>query len=96
MFKAFAKSRFFIPTAFLTGGFTYSVFKKNFAEQDKIQIFKQADLEKYKKDKPQYVLKKRSEHLQEAIQKQYDVLIIGGGCNGSGVLIEGANRGNFK
>ena len=96
MFRAFTKSRFFIPTVLFAGVFTSSVTKKNFAEQEKIQIFKQADFEKYKKDKPKYVLKKRSEHLQEAIKNQYDVLIVGGGCNGSGVLIEGANRGNFR
>lgn len=84
-----------MPTILFAGGFTYNVTKKNFAEQEKIQLFKQADFEKYKKDKPKYELKKRSEHLQEALKNQYDVLIVGGGCNGSGVLIEGANRGTF-
>lgn len=38
--------------------------------------------------------KSRQEHLAEIDSNpQYDVVVIGGGCNGTGVLLDGASRG---
>ncbi len=93
MFKRFSKSKVFISTAILTGIVSFKITRSNYEEQKKIKYFSQAKLESNKYEQARYALKKRNEHLQEAIQKDFDILIIGGGCNGSGVLIEGANRG---
>ena len=38
-------------------------------------------------------IKKREEQIQELESKELDVLVIGGGCNGSGVFLESASRG---
>lgn len=40
-----------------------------------------------------YKLKIRDTHLKEMEEKNYDLVIIGGGCNGAGVFLEGASRG---
>ena len=45
---------------------------------------------------PPVKYKKRSEHLKDiAATPEYDIVIIGGGCNGVGVLLDAATRG-FK
>lgn len=47
------------------------------------------DLNKY-----QFALKTRQEHLNElASGAQFDVLIVGGGANGAGVVLDAASRG---
>ena len=40
-----------------------------------------------------FKLKTRDEHVQDLQNQSYDVLIVGGGCNGAGVLLDGATRG---
>ena len=42
-----------------------------------------------------YKLKTRSEHLQHLKDPaaQFDILVIGGGCNGTGVVLDAASRG---
>lgn len=38
--------------------------------------------------------KKRTDHLKEiAANPSYDVVVIGGGCNGAGVALDAATRG---
>lgn len=38
--------------------------------------------------------KKRADHLREvAAEPNYDVVIVGGGCNGAGVALEASTRG---
>ena len=53
-------------------------------------------------DKPEYIrnkyefkLKSRQEHIQKLSDKNsnYDILIVGGGCNGAGVALDAASRG---
>lgn len=42
-----------------------------------------------------YKLKARKEHLQHLKdpEAQFDILVIGGGCNGTGVVLDAASRG---
>jgi glycerol-3-phosphate dehydrogenase len=42
-----------------------------------------------------YTLKNRSQHISDLKSKQnhYDILIVGGGANGSGVALDAASRG---
>jgi len=38
--------------------------------------------------------KKRADHLKEiTVKPEYDVVVIGGGCNGVGVLLDASTRG---
>jgi glycerol-3-phosphate dehydrogenase len=48
-----------------------------------------------KKVKYDYKLKNREENLKELMDPttEYDILIVGGGANGSGVVIDAASRG---
>ena len=48
-----------------------------------------------KKVKFDYKLKNRDENLKDLMdpKSEYDILIIGGGANGSGVVIDAASRG---
>ena len=44
--------------------------------------------------RPGFKLKTREQHLEEVKSADYyDLVIIGGGCNGSGVILEAASRG---
>lgn len=46
------------------------------------------------KEIPKIQYKKRADHLKEISTKpQYDVVVIGGGCNGVGVLLDASTRG---
>ena len=38
-------------------------------------------------------VRKREQQIQELETKELDVLVVGGGCNGSGVFLESASRG---
>lgn len=53
------------------------------------------ELPEYKKNKYNHLLRKRDDHIKELTKKdlQFDMLIVGGGANGAGVLLEGASRG---
>jgi glycerol-3-phosphate dehydrogenase len=46
-----------------------------------------------KKIKFDFTLKTRDEHLKALVDSQFDLLIIGGGANGSGVALDAASRG---
>jgi glycerol-3-phosphate dehydrogenase len=46
-----------------------------------------------KKIKFDFTLKTRDEHLKALVENQFDLLIIGGGANGSGVALDAASRG---
>lgn len=48
-----------------------------------------------RKAKFDFKFKTRDEHMKDLTntQNQYDLLIIGGGANGSGVAVEAASRG---
>ena len=71
-----------------------------FVVQEKKDLIKQPQVTKAAVHAPEqslyyYKLKTRQQHLDEITQKNnsYDVVIIGGGCSGAGVFLEGANRG---
>ena len=69
-------------------------YTKSQTDLQKVQVFKNFNFTKYKQETPPlYTLKSRDDHIQDMANSQYDCLIIGGGCNGSGVLLEGSNRG---
>ena len=38
-------------------------------------------------------LRSRDQHISAMATKSYDLLIVGGGCNGAGVLLDAASRG---
>lgn len=40
-----------------------------------------------------FELKTRKQHLNDLKSKEYDILIIGGGANGAGVVLDAASRG---
>lgn len=44
------------------------------------------------KIKVDFKLKIRDEHMKELSSEEYDLLIIGGGANGTGVALDAANR----
>jgi glycerol-3-phosphate dehydrogenase len=48
-----------------------------------------------KKIKVDFELKSRDEHLKDLMEKEttYDLLIVGGGANGTGVALDAASRG---
>lgn len=56
---------------------------------------KTADLSPSERAKIDYRLKTREEHLKNLKDpgQEFDILIIGGGCNGTGVVIDAASRG---
>lgn len=92
-FKAAAKSKLALPFTLVTGLVSYKIYNNTSTEAQKVKVFRQADLSKYKQESSLYNLKSRQQHLQEVQSKEYDIVVVGGGCNGSGVLLEGANRG---
>ena len=53
------------------------------------------DLSASERAKIDYKLKSREEHLQHLKDpsSEFDILIIGGGCNGTGVVLDAASRG---
>jgi len=52
-----------------------------------------ADLPENKKAKTDFVLKSRDEHIKALQDTEYDLLIVGGGANGTGVALDAASRG---
>lgn len=73
---------------------SFFIYKTNVQNDKKVQILQNFNFTRYEPEKPLiYDLKSRDQHIDEIQAQEYDCLIIGGGCNGSGVLLEGANRG---
>lgn len=94
-FFRISNSRKFLYGSIVIGGVLgYRTYSSIQTDLKKVQVFKNFNFNKYKPDQPLiYTLKSRDQHIEEMINQNYDCLIIGGGCNGSGVLLEGANRG---
>lgn len=93
-FRASVSKQIFAGTLAIGGIYGYKIYQNVQTDLKKVQVFRDFNFSKYKQDKPMiYDLKSRDQHIKEMENEQYDCLIIGGGCNGSGVLLEGSNRG---
>lgn len=53
------------------------------------------ELPDYKKNKYDFNLRSRSQHIKSMLEKDkvYDLLIVGGGASGAGVALEASSRG---
>ena len=92
--KASRFQKMLAGTAVVGGIFGYKVYSQTQNDLKKVQVFKHFNFARYKQDQPLlYNLKTRDQHIEEMQSQQYDCIIVGGGCNGSGVLLEGSNRG---
>ncbi|EAR93558.2 FAD-dependent oxidoreductase (macronuclear) [Tetrahymena thermophila SB210] len=77
-------------------GLSYSVYAETQQQNQQHSSSSVVNLNpiKHSSAEPLIKLKTRQDHLAD-IQKteEYDIIVIGGGCNGAGVFLEAANRG---
>lgn len=83
---------FFFTNALLAGAFSYAYFQGKEKDPSELKVKQNSALGTAGKENF-YKLKSRNEHLQELQKKNYDLVIVGGGCNGAGVFLEAASRG---
>ena len=92
----FLKKTFILTNFFIAGAFGYGYYKSSLkSSNDEIQLDSNtaAGSSVMLSNKNFYHLKQREQHIQELKQKQYDMLVIGGGCHGAGVFLDGITRG---
>lgn len=86
----------------LLGGYINSK-KKPLSEADKKEFIQKQDMKQFNKEFEIFQTKynnftnvqtlSRNENLEKISKEEYDLLIIGGGCSGAGVLLEAYERG---
>lgn len=90
------KTAFWCTNALVAGAFGFGYLNSSCGKKykGKIDVTSETAVARAGSNEPStYIFKSREQHISEMAQKQYDMLVVGGGCHGAGVFLDGVTRG---